>query len=117
MKRILFFLMMVMTCLFSCTSERAKELETLYQDTSSVMETIGQTAFVSEPDAGTYTETNETGTTTASDALVRIHGIDTVEYIDPDRVSECDNMPEDQRLAFAALCDALNDILKNGPTP
>ena len=46
-----------------------------------------------------------------------IHGIEIVEYVNPYRVSEYYDLTEDQQAAFSLLCEALNDIIKNGPVP
>ena len=46
-----------------------------------------------------------------------ICGIEIVEYVNPYRVSEYYNLTEDQQIAFSVLCDALNDIIENGPVP
>lgn len=48
---------------------------------------------------------------------VSYHGIEVSDYPNKSAVSEYENLTEDQKIAFDVMCDALDDILKNGPTP
>ena len=92
----------------SCTENQIDDFSTSLDQTNEVKDTENTTE--------TY-ENSVSSDITTDVSIPKSEKIDIVEYVNPFSVSEYNYLNEKQQIAFVVLCEALNDIIKNGPTP
>lgn len=104
-----FFKLMIFLCIlvFAINSCVSRTIENKYSVTEKASTILDDIPGVSET----------SGNIESLGSPVPIYKINIVEYINPLSVSEYYNLTQEQQIAFRAICDALSDIIDNGPTP